>query len=77
VCEYGQGLDIIIEITMSNETEIDKAYVSPYDKFLFEFDATHQKSASQMNEIAKHAKLARMRDDKNYSEDAGDIWSGF
>lgn len=62
---------------MSNETDIDKAYVSPYDKFLFEFDATHQKSASQMKEITKHAKLALMRDDKNYPEDESDIWTGF
>lgn len=62
---------------MSNDTDIDKAYVSPYDKFLFEFDATHEKSASQMKEIKKHERLARMRDDKNYKEDQSGIWSEF
>lgn len=59
------------------DTEIDKAYVSPFDKFLFEFDATHQKSASQLKEIMKHQRIALMRDDKNYPEDKGGIWSGF
>ena len=31
-----------------SDNDIDKAYVSPYDKFLFGFDATHDKSASQL-----------------------------
>jgi hypothetical protein len=62
---------------MSDDTGIDKAYVSPYDKFLFEFDVKHQKSASQIKEIKKHEKIARMRDDKNYPEDESGIWSGF
>ena len=57
--------------------DIDKAYVSPYDKFLFEFDATHKKSASQMKEIKKHERLANMRDNKDYKEEQGEIWEGF
>lgn len=40
-----------------NSNDIDKAYVSPYDKFLFEFDATHSKSASQLKEINKHKRI--------------------
>ncbi len=60
---------------MSND--IDKAYVSPYDKFLFEFDAHHEKSASQINEIKKHQRIALMRDDKDYQEDSSGIWTEF
>lgn len=59
------------------ELDIDKAYVSPYDKFLFEFDATHAKSASQIKEIKKHDVIALMRDDKNYIANKGDIWEAF
>ncbi|BCA96702.1 hypothetical protein TUM19329_30630 [Legionella antarctica] len=61
---------------MSNN-DIDKAYVSPYDKFLFEFDATHKKSASQMKEIQKNARIANMRDNKDYKNDKGEIWEDF
>lgn len=60
-----------------NTNDIDKAYVSPYDKFLFEFDATHSKSASQVNEINKHAHLAKMRDDKDYKNEKSEIWEEF
>ena len=43
--------------------DIDKAYVSPYDRFLFEFDACHEKSASQLKEIEKHERIFAMRDE--------------
>ena len=42
--------------------DIDKAYVSPYDRFLFEFDACHEKSASQMKEIKKYQRIFAQRD---------------
>jgi hypothetical protein len=61
----------------NNELDINKAYVSPYDKFLFEFYATHPKSASQLAEIKKHEIIARMRDDKDYQNAQSDIWEGF
>ena len=61
----------------NNDIDIDKAYVSPYDKFLFEFDATHKKSASQMKEIQKHKRLAEIRDNKEYKNDKGEIWEEF
>lgn len=61
---------------MSNQ-DIDKAYVSPYDKFLYQFDATHTKSASQLKEIQKHERLARIRDDKEYQEPSTEIWTDF
>jgi hypothetical protein len=56
---------------------IDKAYFSPYDKFLCEFDATHQKSASQLKEIDKHQHIAEMRDNKDYVETNPEIWKDF
>ena len=62
---------------MSNDIDIDKAYVSPYDKFLFEFDAKHAKSASQMKEIQKHEQIALMRDNKDYPENSSEIWTEF
>ncbi len=45
-----------------NSYDIDKAYVSPYDRFLFEFNATHENSASQLKEIKKYQKIFAMRD---------------
>ncbi len=60
-----------------NSDDIDKAYVSPYDKFLFEFDATHNKSASQIKEINKHKRLSLMRDNKDYKNEKGEIWEEF
>ena len=57
--------------------DINKAYVSPFDKFLFEFDATHAKSASQLKEISKADKIALMRDDAEYSKPNSEIWEEF
>ena len=50
---------------MQKEPDIDKSYVSPYDKFLRAFDATHAPSASQQQEKAKHDKLFKQRDKKS------------
>ncbi len=61
---------------MSNH-DIDKAYVSPHDKFLFEFDATHEKSASQIKEKKKHERIAHLRDHKESKKETGDIWEDF
>ncbi len=57
--------------------DINKSYVSPYDKFLFEFDATHAKSESQVKEINKHKRIALMRDDKEYKKTNSEIWEAF
>ncbi len=57
--------------------DIDKAYVSPYDKFLFEFDASHEKSASQMLEIKKFQRIFKLRDDKEAQESKSGIWESF
>lgn len=57
--------------------DIDKAYVSPYDQFLFGFDAEHEKSASQLKEIKKYQRIFALRDtpmqDDNLSLDAIDF----
>ena len=46
-----------------NSFEIDKHFVSPYDKFLKKYDQEHpEKSASQLKEIEKHQKIAEKRD---------------
>ena len=42
--------------------DIDKAYVSPYDQFLFRFDKEHKKSPSQIKEIKKHERIFELRD---------------
>ncbi|HRD71332.1 MAG TPA: hypothetical protein PK657_14460 [Legionella sp.] len=57
--------------------DIDKFFVNPYDKFLFEFDATHAKSLSQLKEIEKNRRIALMRDNKDYKSDKGEIWEEF
>lgn len=45
--------------------DIDKFYVSPYDKFLADFDVKHTKSDSQLKEIKKHQRIAMLRDNVN------------
>jgi hypothetical protein len=49
---------------MSKTPDIDKSYVSPYDKFLRAFDAKHAPSASQQREKAKLDKIFQQRDKK-------------
>ena len=60
-----------------NKHDIDKAYVSPYDRFLFEFDATHDKSASQLKEIKKHQRIAALRDQATPKGDEEELWNEF
>jgi hypothetical protein len=51
------------------EQDINKAYISPYDKFLRNFDKTHEKSASQIAEIKKNQRIAAFRDDPSLETD--------
>lgn len=60
-----------------NKNDIDKAYVSPIDKFFFEFDATHPKSESQLKEIKKHLRIAKLRDNPDPALRENDIWKDF
>ncbi|KTC64498.1 Uncharacterised protein (plasmid) [Legionella adelaidensis] len=57
--------------------DIDKAYVSPFDRFLFEYDATHEKSASQLAEIKKHARISALRDNPDLEAKSEEIWKEF
>lgn len=59
-----------------NNLDIDKAYVSPYDRFLFEFDATHEKSVSQLKEIIKYQRIFAMRDIP-LANVKSDVWEEF
>ncbi|KTD19654.1 CBU_0585 family protein [Legionella londiniensis] len=60
-----------------NSQDIDKDYISPYDRFLFEFDATHEKTASQIKEIKKHQRIFELRDNPDAEADSGVIWKEF
>ncbi len=58
-------------------TDLDKSYFSPYDKFFYGFDASHEWSESQLAEIKKHKRIAEMRDNKDHKEDQRTIWKEF
>lgn len=57
-----------------NKDEIDKAYVSPYDEFLFNFDAKHEKSISQLKEIKKYQRIFQLRDEAIEKQAADEYW---
>ena len=60
-----------------NTNDIDKFYISPYDRFLYEFDTTHPLSESQKEEIKKHQRIAELRDNKDLLKKEGEIWNKF
>ena len=60
-----------------NEHDINKKYVSPYDIFLKKFDKTHPPSASQLQEIRKHERIAQLRDVKAEGKGEDVIWESF
>lgn len=60
-----------------SKQDIDKFFVSPYDKFLYTFDRDHEKSASQIKEIIKHQRIAQLRDNPNLSDTSDQIWEDF
>lgn len=60
-----------------SKTDIDKAYVSPYDRFLYEYDAKHEKSASQLAEIKKHQIIFALRDNPDLEAKTDVIWKAF
>lgn len=59
-----------------NKNDIDKAYISPYDKLIYEFDATNEKTESQLREINKHKRIAKLRDNSENEQESA-IWEGF
>jgi hypothetical protein len=62
---------------MTNKHDIDKAYISPYDKFFYEFDKTHTPSPSQLAERKKHKDIAYLRDTALTNKDKENIWQEF
>ena len=60
-----------------NKNDIDKAYVSPYDKLIFTFDKENELTASQVKEILKHQRIAELRDDANASAKNSELWEDF
>lgn len=60
-----------------NSPDIDKAYVSPYDKFLFGFDAKHEKTLSQLKEMKKHERIAKLRDEAQPDKGDNALWDEF
>ena len=57
--------------------DIDKFYISPYDKFLRKFDQTHDKTVSQVKEIEKHQRIAHLRDQVIVDNAKEKIWADF
>ena len=57
--------------------DIDKKYISPIDEFLRAFDKTHNKSLSQKKEIAKHERIANLRDNPDANHPDKAIWEDF
>lgn len=62
---------------MNKNIDIDKFYVSPYDKMFHGFDRTHELSESQKKEIAKHQRIAKLRDNADIADDDNVIWEDF
>jgi hypothetical protein len=60
-----------------SDKDINKAYVSPYDKFMFRFDVEHELSASQKKEIKKHERIFKLRDNAQSKESEQKIWEKF
>ena len=61
----------------SDIRDINKAYISPYDLFLKEFDKTHKPSVAQKKEIAKHKRIATLRDNPTPNSADLVIWDEF
>lgn len=57
--------------------DIDKAYISAIDKFLFRFDNDHTLSASQIAEIEKYQRIFNLRDNPQPEKTVEDIWKDF
>jgi len=60
-----------------NEFDIDKAYVSPYDKFLAAFDRNHEPSPSQLKEINTYKRINALRDGKELPQAESELWENF
>lgn len=59
---------------MFTKYKINKAYISPIDKALAEFDRTHPRSLAQQAEIKKYERIYRLRDHPIQEIEKSDIW---
>ena len=57
--------------------DLERTYVSPFDRFFYKYDATHPKTASQLKEIKKHQRIAALRDNVSPGGDEEIIWQSF
>ena len=57
--------------------KLDRGYVSDIDNFLKDFDKKHEKSLSQLQEIAKHERIFKLRDDPNAERVETVLWQDF
>lgn len=64
-------------MAQNSKFDINKSFVSVYDKFLKQFDKTHALSASQLKEIKKHERIQQLRDSKTDNKSSGEIWEDF
>ena len=60
-----------------NAYDIDKSFVSLYDSFLYEFDANHAKSESQLKEIEKYKRIFALRDKTELNSEKSILMEGF
>jgi len=61
----------------NHQNDINKAYISPIDYFLYAFDQSHEKTASQQAEIKKYQRITYLRDDAHPVEQVEIIWEDF
>ncbi len=61
----------------NSKFDINKSFVSIYDKFLKQFDQTHALSESQNKEIEKHARIEKLRDNKSTAPSSDGVWEAF
>lgn len=60
-----------------NKQDIDKAFVSVYDKFLYQFNQNNTLSPAQLKEMMKHQRIAELRDNPKTPQNNQDIWEEF
>lgn len=58
-----------------SKDKVDKHFISDDDRFLNDFDKQHpEKSTSQLEEISKHERIFKLRDDATASDETADVF---
>lgn len=58
--------------------KLQRNFVSELDIFLAQFDKNNEQlSESQLQEIRKHQRLAKLRDEAQHVEGESRLWEGF